>query len=206
MPHLNVWLVRHGQSANNAGQPTWGNAEVPLTELGIEQSRAVAARIDRQPALLVVSPFLRSRSTVEWILARWPQAPFETWPIQEFTYLSLARCLGSTVSTRQALVDAYWQRCDPAFVDGPEAESFSQFMERVYAFHQRLLSRDGDFVVAVGHGQFFSAYLFALAHGFSVTPEWMKSYRAAECAKPITNGEIIALGESPQPPHSDILR
>jgi probable phosphoglycerate mutase len=67
-----TWLIRQGQSAANAGLPVAGHDDVPLTALGVEQATAEAQRVDRPPALLVVSPFLRSLATAEPILAHWP--------------------------------------------------------------------------------------------------------------------------------------
>jgi hypothetical protein len=52
---------------------------------------------------------------------------------------------------------------------------------------------DGGFVVAVGHGQFFRAYLLSRGGSFAATPELMKGYRAAETAQPIANCEVIEL-------------
>ncbi len=57
MPPALTWLVRHGQSTSNAGLPATGHGEVPLTELGQQQAREVADLVQRQPDLLVVSPF-----------------------------------------------------------------------------------------------------------------------------------------------------
>jgi broad specificity phosphatase PhoE len=193
LPPVTTWLVRHGQSASNAGLPTAGHGNVPLTELGREQARAMARRVDRQPDFLIVSPFLRARETCEPIKARWPAVRCETWPIQELTYLSPARCHGTTAATRRPMVDAYWQRRDPAYVDGPDAESFDAFSNRLRDFHRRLLELDCSYVVAVGHGQFFSAYMMGRIEGFASTPEWMTRYRSVETGNPIANCEIIEL-------------
>ena len=82
---------------------------------GLGAGGAVARRVDRPPDLLIVSPFLRARATADPIQARWPATRCETWPIQELTYLSPARCRGTTAATRRPMVDAYWQRCDPDY-------------------------------------------------------------------------------------------
>lgn len=193
MPPVAVWLVRHGQSTSNAGLPATGHGDVPLTELGHEQARAVARRVDRQPDLLIVSPFLRARQTCAPIQQRWPKAPSETWDIFELTYLSPERCRGTTAATRKPMIDAYWQRCDPAYIDGPDAESFGSFMGRLRDFHERLVKLDGGFAVAVGHGQFFRAYMIGLTTGFDVSPDWMRRYRVTEVATPLANGEIVEL-------------
>jgi broad specificity phosphatase PhoE len=188
-----IWLVRHGQSASNAGLPAVGHGEVPLTALGQEQAREVARRVDRQPDRLIVSPFLRAQETAAPIRERWPRTPCEVWPIQELTYLSPARCKGTTADVRRPWIEAYWRGCDPDYIDGPDAESFRGFMARLADFDSRLSALDGDFAIAVGHGQFFRAYLWGRDRGFAVTPEWMRDYRAAETSQPMANGEIIEL-------------
>jgi broad specificity phosphatase PhoE len=193
VPPAVTWLVRHGQSASNAGLPAVGASNTPLTELGQQQACALAGKVERQPDLLIVSSFIRSQATAEPIRARWPAVRCETWPIHELTYLSPVRCVGTTRQTRQPWVDAYWRDCDPDYLDGPDAESFRSFMQRMNDFHRRLQALDGGFVVAVGHGQFFSGYLLGLDDGFAVTADWMRRYRAHETGRPMANCEIVAL-------------
>ncbi len=193
MPPAVTWLVRHGQSTSNAGLPATGYDEVPLTALGRQQAREVADRVPRQPDLLVVSPFLRAAATAEPISERWPLTPCETWPIHELTYLSPARCRGTTIETRRPLVEAYWTRCDPDYRDGPDAETFGSFAARLRDFHERLLAAEGDFIIVVGHGQFFRGYQLGRSEGFTVSAEWMKRYRTEETARPMANCEVIEL-------------
>ena len=193
MPPALTWLVRHGQSAANAGLPATGHAETPLTALGHQQARDVARLVDRRPDLLIVSPFLRAQDTAAPIRERWPDTQSEIWPIGELTYLSPARCRGTTADTRRPWIEAYWRRCDPDYRDGPDAESFSAFMARLRDFDRRLQVLRSDFVIAVGHGQFFRAYLWGRDAAFAVTPQRMRDYRSAETAQPMANGEIIAL-------------
>jgi broad specificity phosphatase PhoE len=188
-----TWLVRHGQSASNAGLPATGHGDVPLTELGLSQARALADRVPRQPDLLILSPFLRARATAEPILERYPSTHCETWLIHELTYLSPARCVGTTPATRRPWIDTYWTRCDPDYCDGADAESFGAFMGRLSDFQRRLLALEAGFVVAVGHGQFFRAYLIGLDKGFAVSPDWMRNYRTTETAQPMANCEVIEL-------------
>ena len=99
MPPAVSWLIRHGQSTANAGLPSADYEEVPLTALGHRQAREVARRVERQPDLLIVSPFLRAKETAGPIRERWPGSLCEVWPIQELTYLSPERCRGTTPET-----------------------------------------------------------------------------------------------------------
>ncbi len=193
MPPGLTWLIRHGQSASNAGLPANGYGDVPLTALGEQQARDVAGRVERQPGLLIVSAFARAIATAEPIRARWPSTRCETWPIQELTYLSPVRCRSTTAETRRPWVEEYWRRCDPDYRDGADAESFRSFVARLHDFHRRLLALTADFVVVVGHGQFFRAYQLARCEGFAVSADWMKAYRIAETGNPMANGEIVTM-------------
>lgn len=55
-------LVRHGQTAANAGGLLLGRADPPLTETGYRQARALAATLPRA-ARIVSSPLIRARQT-----------------------------------------------------------------------------------------------------------------------------------------------
>lgn len=194
VPALTLWLARHGQSTANAGAPAV--ADAPLTALGQAQAQALAARITQPPDLLVVSPLLRAVQTAAPIRARWPQAPHQSWPIAEFSYLRPLQCAGTTAEQRTPWVASYWARNDPAHCEGAGAESFADFMARLEAFHRRLRGLAPGFVVAVGHGQFFRAYEFALAQGFAPSAEAMRRFRAAETARPLKNGDILDLTQA----------
>lgn len=149
----NVRLIRHGESAANAGEPTRDHASIPLTAKGLEQARIVAQSITSAPGLILASPFLRAQATALATTALYPDAAFETWPIHEFTYLAPARCVDTTLAQRRGWVDAYWQRSDPAFSDGGGAESFIDLVTRVRAFLKRLAEQSASDIVVFSHGQ-----------------------------------------------------
>lgn len=67
-------FVRHGQSTGNAERWLAGQMDVPLTELGREQARAVQVRTEEWTRL-VSSDLLRAHETARLAL---PQADFET--------------------------------------------------------------------------------------------------------------------------------
>jgi len=133
MPLLRVLCFRHGESAANAGRATSDPASIPLTELGEQQAHAISTRLAESPAIVICSPFLRARQTAAPTLTRFPAVPSDIWPVQEFTYLAPARCEGTSAQQRRPWVDAYWNAYKPTLLDGPEAESFSAFIERVRA-------------------------------------------------------------------------
>src|SRR3546814_8565469 len=78
------------------------SATIELTELGQEQAGEVAASWTQAPALIVTSPYTRSRQTAAPTIARFPEVPAERWPIGEFNYLQPARWNGTRGAGRGA--------------------------------------------------------------------------------------------------------
>ena len=63
-PTAEIWLVRHGQTSWSRDWLHTSITEVPLTDLGVEQARALAARLDGHAfALVLTSPRSRARRT-----------------------------------------------------------------------------------------------------------------------------------------------
>lgn len=66
MTENKILLVRHGESAANAGQMTTFNDKIPLSALGEKQSAAIAQKLfarEPNPAKLISSPYLRAVET-----------------------------------------------------------------------------------------------------------------------------------------------
>ncbi len=187
------WLIRHAESAANAGGATSDPASIPLSEAGRAQALSIAAALPRRPDLIVVSPFLRTRQTAEPTMSRFPDVPVETWPVQEFTYLAPSRCAGMTAAQRRPLVEAYWRRCEPEHVDGPEAESFSAMLRRVRQLRERLATHAAGFIVAFTHGQLMQACRLLETHPDRDDRTLMAGFPAADRGSPIRNGEVMRI-------------
>jgi broad specificity phosphatase PhoE len=183
-----LWLIRHGESHSNTG--VWSNnpGEVSITKKGEKQACDFAAKITDRPDLIIVSPFKRAKDSAKFIMERWNEVAMETWPIQEFTYLSSMR----TEQERKKAIEEYWQRSDVHYRDGESAESFDDFMKRVRAFDLHVSAQKG-FIVVVGHGQFIKAFMLNRSQPYDGTSQWMKMYRENETSNPVRNGEIIRL-------------
>jgi 2,3-bisphosphoglycerate-dependent phosphoglycerate mutase len=161
-----AWLIRHGQSESNAGLPTNGPGLSPLTALGREQAARMAAAFTEPPGLIVSSPFVRARQTAEATVERFPEVPYEEWPVEEFTYLGEMHGPRTTAEQRRPFVEAYWERADPAYVSGGDGESFTALIARVRSFLDRLAGRPEEGVVAVfTHGFFTKAVIWSLFTG-----------------------------------------
>jgi broad specificity phosphatase PhoE len=173
-----IILVRHGQSVTNAGGRAADQVSNPLTELGRAQAREFAERLDCKPTLFVTSPFLRARQTSEPLRQRFPNVPVEEWPIHEFSFLNPALHRGTSEADRELHVVAYWQREDPAYIDGPEAESFTLFLDRAREAIRRLVTRDpGGCVVIFTHGFFMQAFRLVLLFPNATDAELMANFQ-----------------------------
>jgi broad specificity phosphatase PhoE len=141
-----VWLVRHGETEwSLSGQHT-GTTEIPLTEAGEAQARAVRKVIgDIEPALVVSSPRQRALRTAELAGLRVDEVDDDLaeWDYGEY----------EGVTTKDI------QRTRPSWSiwsDGaPGGESPAQVGERADRMLAKIAGRlaDGP-VVLVGHGHF----------------------------------------------------
>lgn len=187
-----VLLVRHGQSVANAGGKTEDHITNPLTDLGRMQSRDFAERLDCKPTLFVVSPFLRAQQTAEPLRQRFPDVPIEEWPIQEFTFLEPARYTNTCEEDREPHAFAYWQRQDPAHVDGPGAESFVQFLDRARdAIHRLVTANPGGCIVIFTHGFFIQAFRLVLLFPNASDAELMSNFQRFHLVNLIQNTDSL---------------
>jgi len=190
MSKAEVLLIRHCESTANAGLWKDYNEEVLLTKQGEAQAEALAEQIESNPKRIILSPLKRAQDSAIPILAKYPDAISEIWPIEEFHYLDNAKYSDS--EQRLLAIKQYWANHDPDYIDGPNAESFSGFINRIQSFHLRLKILLGLNIV-ISHGQFIKAYLLCLEHGFKPSDYLMQTFRAQETQNPIKNGEIIKL-------------
>lgn len=192
---VRVWLIRHGESESNAGLPTNGPGTSPLTRLGRDQAERVAASFHEPPDLIVSSSFVRARETAAPTRQRFPEVPYEEWPVQEFTYLGSLHGPSTTGAERRPFADAYWDRSDPAYVNGGGGESFHDLIARARACVTRLTERPEEGLIAVfTHGIFMRALLWSLFTG-TVAPDAaaMRAFRTFTATCVVPNGAIVEL-------------
>ena len=188
----NIWLIRHGESKSNAGLRTGATMQIALTLRGQAQAQAIAAAFERAPDLIVASSYRRAIDTAQPLRDRFPAVRYEEWPIHECVTLADIRRNDTTPEQRRPLITAYWERCDPHYIDGAGAESFIQLIERAATFLDRLRQLDGAFVAIVGHGLFTRTALWVhLAAPTVLDAQHMRAYRSFLSGFRIPNASII---------------
>jgi probable phosphoglycerate mutase len=171
-PETTLVLVRHGESASNAGAWISGNATCGgLTDLGRAQAEALRDRLIAEagppPDVVLSSTMRRARETAEIVAAVW-DAPVDVWP--ELCEREPGECEGLSYedyTTRYGRAPyADWEQ--PM---SPGGESHIEFQERIATVHTRVLDEHaGRRVVAVCHGGIIVGTAIALVQGGPAGP------------------------------------
>jgi broad specificity phosphatase PhoE len=110
--------------------------------------------------------------------------------------LAIARRVGTTSHERRPLIEAYWAKGDPDYVDGAGAESYRAFIGRV----RETLTRLEDFqenhgeIAVFGHEQFMKAVLLEIADPLhEPDSRAMQAFHGFHHAKPIANAEGFSI-------------
>lgn len=189
-----IRLIRHAESLANAGGATSTPRDIPLSEKGYVQARALADSIDDRPERIILSPYIRTRETARYILERYPDCPVETLSIQEFTYLSISRCRNTTYEQRKPLVEEYWARCDPEYSDSDQAESLAELVYRTRDFLRRVTEMEGELIFVFTHEYVIKMIVWeVLQLGAKIDPEFMAAFRRFSLSFAIPNTAVMKM-------------
>ncbi len=200
MTTKHIWFVRHGESLANVGGITSVASKVPLTERGKEQAKAAVKALTVRPTLIATSSYDRARETAVPAILRWPGVELTTWPVQEFTYLSWKKLGPTTVFEREQAAIPYWEKMDPEYIDGDDAESFNQMMQRIDETIDLIKSLKFESAIVFSHKLFLSVLFYRLVNQHPVPPT-MEEVRAFLLEYNLPNAAIAhytfdALGEA----------
>lgn len=186
-----VWFIRHGESLANAGEVAIDRGSTALTEKGQEQAKNASLKILSRPDLIVVTPYIRTHLTSQPLRGRYPDVPCETWDLHEFSALAEENYINRTWAQRTPLMQAFWKRNDPDYVDGTGAESFSAMTRRISTGLSHLRERKEKFIVVFAHGYIIQILRLMLGKPELSLKALMKSVPYYMEHSPIDNGAII---------------
>lgn len=150
---MRLLLVRHGVTDHNINRQITGQSDVPLTELGRDQVRAVGKYLAREKLDAIFSSDLqRARDTAREI-ARHHNLPVLEDP--DLREIHMGEWEGLTIEEIQARDLEGWKhvRSDPVRHAPPGGETFFQLQERAARALQRCQERHaGQTVLWATHG------------------------------------------------------
>jgi len=191
-------FIRHAQSLSNADKniksDDFASATVPLSKNGIKQAKEFADDFFLPPDLIITSPYERTKQTAAPLIKKFPGVPVEEWPIQEFTYLSLDRCNGTTILERKPWVDEYWARGDEFYNDGDGAESWMDLLSRASDVIDEIKLRKERFIVLFSHEYFIAMVKYILNtcnDEFDPTPRNIKDFRQYFLSNRVPNASKV---------------
>ena len=147
---MRLIIVRHGESEWNRLGRYQGQADAPLSELGISQAEALAARLKRETFdAIFASPLQRAAQTAEAIARYHPDVPFQHEPaIMEIHHGDWQGLYIQDIVARYADELREWRR-HPTRSQFPNGESFSNILKRVIDFKDHLLNDYADRTVLI---------------------------------------------------------
>jgi probable phosphoglycerate mutase len=146
------YLIRHGETAHNAGGVTMGQLDIPLNALGLEQARQTAAALAGHPIGRIVSSDLVRASATAAPLAGALGLAVETDPrLRELSFGIFEGRRITDCAREHPETVAEWRRGTFDFAP-PGGETRRSLMERTGAVLRELLDGPHDHVALFAHG------------------------------------------------------
>lgn len=161
MVGVHLLLVRHGETIWNQENRWQGQADIPLSEVGIEQTQSLALRLRKEGnpiAAVYASPLARALHTAEIIAEA---LGLHSLPAPLWREMNIGVWSGLTTAEVVARHAEEWERLR-AGEDLPRGggETFAQFQERILQGAELLAKKHAEErVVVVTHGGPIRAFL-----------------------------------------------
>lgn len=142
---MRLIIVRHGESEWNRIGRYQGQADAPLSEVGLQQADALAERLQREPIdVIFASPLQRAARTAQAISRFHANVPFYTESaLLEIHHGEWQGLMSDEVIERYGDGLREW-RAHPTRAQMPGGESFSNILKRVLDFKEQLLLKYTD--------------------------------------------------------------
>ena len=170
--HRTIILIRHGESEHHVRGLTGGWTDTPLTDIGHEQVRRLAARLRSElgdtPVSVYTSDLQRASQTAAHIAAAFGVTATVNARLREHNNGEAANL--TMVEARERYAEQFarpWSMDDRPF---PGCESFRELYARAAAFLDDL-PRDGSVPIVVSHGQ---TLVYLVGRWLELSPDVME--------------------------------
>ena len=190
---MNLLLVRHGETPWNREGRYQGRTDVPLSDIGEAQARALGARLSDLPiALALASPLARTRRTAEAILGDRAVALETDEGLIEISHGRWEGQLASDIEISHAEMFGSWRsRPDRHVPAGPGAETLGDVEERAWPVLLRTCARlTGDETALIVAHDAVNRVLLCRVLGLPLTRVW--TFRQSPASLNVLSGESLA--------------
>ncbi len=156
-------LVRHGRSVWNAAGRIQGQIDIDLDEIGLQQARRIADRLEGEPiAAIYASPLLRAKATADAIAERFNLPVTPDPRLMEYDFGVISGMTWTEVTKRHPVLADRWLE-DPWAVPVAGSEGRVNFAARVMSAMQDICAQyPTENIAVVAHGGTFGIYLAAM--------------------------------------------
>jgi broad specificity phosphatase PhoE len=189
---MNLLLVRHGETAWNLEGRYQGRTDIPLSDVGIEQVRALGLRLAHLPIdIAVASPLSRARDTANAILVG-RDTKLELDPgLAEISHGAWEGQLSADVARDHEQMFTRWRTAPGRHaLAGPNAETLGDVETRAWPVLESVCARlnDEDTGLIVAHDA-VNRVLLCRILGLPLERVW--SFRQAPAALNVLSGPSI---------------
>lgn len=150
---MKLILIRHGETEANSTDRYWGQADVALNALGLEQARRLAKRLKEEKIDVIYTSTLKRATVTADMMAVGRGAEYYNEPkLNEIDFGEVEGLNFDEITAKFPKLASVWASngTDVVF---PNGESYKSFSKRVSSFKDVLTKYDEDKTVAVvGHG------------------------------------------------------
>jgi len=144
-----ILLIRHGQTEWNRQQVFRGRADIPLSNVGIEQAMALAERLAEEPiAAVYSSPLARALVTAEHVARPHNLQPHRVDGLTDISFGAWEGRPHEDVRQEDGELYERWQS-QPHLVRLPDGEALAEVRQRATAALDDIVTRHGGGTVAV---------------------------------------------------------
>ena len=189
---MNLLLVRHGETAWNREGRYQGRTDIPLSDVGLEQVKALALRLAHLPIdLAIASPLSRAKQTANAILAG-RATTLELDPaLQEISHGAWEGKLSTEVERDHAEMFGVWKTSPGRdALAGPKAETLGDVESRAWPVLERMCDRlAGDEVGLIVAHDAVNRVLLCRILGLPLERVW--SFRQSPASLNVLSGRSI---------------
>jgi broad specificity phosphatase PhoE len=190
---MNLLLIRHGETMWNREGRYQGRTDVPLSDAGLAQARALGARLGDLPiAIAIASPLERTRRTAAEILGDRAVTLETDEALIEISHGQWEGQLASAIEISHAEMFGTWRaRPDRHVPAGPGAETLGDVEERAWPVLVRTCARlSGDQTALLVAHDAVNRVLLCRVLGLPMTRVW--TFRQSPAALNVLSGPSIA--------------